>query len=104
MCPAQPPQRTRHGCYAHLLTVFLLPPGTALFQRDVGMGFELGAQGDLVLWTDVSLGTWNGLGGQGATLALLVEIALDRTDTKAKDACGLTLGPACLNAADNSFS
>jgi hypothetical protein len=104
MRPTQTGQRTRHRRYTHALVVVLLPQGTVLLQRDIGVCLELGAQGLLLLRSDMACRSRNGLGSQAAVLPVLLEIALDRAQANPEDAGCLTLGPTRLDAANNAFA
>jgi hypothetical protein len=104
MSPTQPTERARHRSNTDRLALFGFPPGAALFQRGVGVGFEVAAQRVLLLRSDVALCARDGLGGQGTQLSVLLEIPLDRTDANAKDSRGFPLGATCLYAANDSFS
>lgn len=75
-----------------------------MLQGDIGVRLELGSQGLLLLRSDMTCRPRDGLWVQSTTLPVLLEVALDRAQANPKDAGCLTLGPACLDAPDNSFS
>jgi hypothetical protein len=77
MRPAPPTQRARHRGNAHLLAMRFLPPSAVLFQGSIEVGCELSTECLFLLWANMTLCARHGLGGQGATLAQLLEVPLD---------------------------